>query len=267
MSTEPSQIDANRTAAPRVELLGALFDQVTMRECVSAIEEFVREKVPRVVMTANVSTLIAARRDESLRAAWTSADLVTVDGMALYYGSLLLGTPVRQAVSGSLLFFEVLALARDRGLRVFFLGADMAAVRAASEWATATYAPLSVAGIHHGYFEPARSFEVAEMIRRSGADILLVGMSSPLKECFIHTYRLTMGVPVSIGVGGMFDIAAGRYRLAPNIVRTLCLEWLWRLAQEPRRLWRRYAVTNTVFLGHLLREIVRVRLQSLRAPG
>ena len=238
-----------------------------MRECVSVIEAFVGEAVPRVVMTANVSTLIAARRDESLRAAWMSADLVTVDGMALYYSSLLLGTPVPQAVSGSLLFFEVLALARDRGLRVFFLGAEPAAVLAASEWAAATYAPLSVAGIHHGDFDPARGDEVAELIRRSGADILFVGMSSPLKERFIDTHRLAMGVPVSIGVGGMFDIAAGRRRLAPKVVRTLCLEWLWRLAQEPRRLWRRYAVTNTAFLGLLLREILRVRLQSSRSPG
>ena len=210
--------------------------------------------------TPNVAVLVESRQDESLRTAWESADLVTVDGMAIYYSSHLLGTPVPEAVSASLLFFELLALARDKGLSVFLLGAEDEVVRAASAWAAATYRPLRIAGVHHGYFEPDRAGEVAELIRRSAPDILLVGMSSPLKERFVQAHRDAMGVPVTLGVGGMFDIAAGRCRLAPKLVRKMCLEWLWRLAQEPRRLWRRYAVTNTVFLGLLLREIARLQL-------
>jgi N-acetylglucosaminyldiphosphoundecaprenol N-acetyl-beta-D-mannosaminyltransferase len=245
--------------AARVELLGVGFDYLTTRQCVDAVAAYVDGGAPRVLWTPNVAVLVESRTDGSLRTAWESADMVTVDGMGLYYGSRLLGKPAPEAVSGSVLFFELLALARDRGLSVFFLGAEDDVVRAAGAWAQATYHPLRVAGVHHGYFGPARAADVAESIRRSAPDILLVGMSSPLKERFVSAYRDEMGVPVTLGVGGMFDIAAGRRRLAPAVVRVLCLEWLWRLAQEPRRLWRRYAVTNTVFLGLLMRELARSR--------
>jgi N-acetylglucosaminyldiphosphoundecaprenol N-acetyl-beta-D-mannosaminyltransferase len=247
--------------ANRLVLFGLPFENITMKGAISRIDTYVRSGSAHVVFTANVAMLMQWRRSPRLQRIYQDADMLTIDGMALIYASRLLGTPARESVSGSALFYEVMSLAREKGYRVFLLGADTDVLHAARERLEADYHPVRIVGMHHGYFGSERSAAVADLIRDAKPDILLLGMSSPLKEEFAWTYREHMQVPFTLGVGGMFDITAGRYQLAPGLVRFLCLEWLWRLMQEPRRLWRRYATTNSRFLWLLAGEIVRTRIR------
>ena len=256
------------TAAEHRTLFGLSFDNVDLRQALGRIDEYIRSGRPHMVFSANVFCLFLWRHHPVIQWAYRETDLLTVDGMALFYASRLLGTPIRESVSGSALFFELLALADARGYRVFLLGAEPAVVAEAGQRLTRSYPSLQLVGVHDGYFQPGDEPEVVTQIRAAAPDVLLLGMSSPLKERFAWAYRDHLQVPVIIGVGGMLDIAAGRCRRAPVIVRTACLEWLWRLVQEPRRLCRRYAVTNTLFLGLLLRELLRTYMFRRRdRPG
>lgn len=238
-------------------LFGLRFDDVDRSQALGRLEEYIRSGEPHLVFCANVSALVTWRRDPVLQRVYRETDLLTVDGMALNYASRLLRTPVKESVSGSDLFWDLLGLCEDRGYRVFLLGAEPEVLGRVDERLARSHPGLRLVGTHHGYFGPRSEAEVAERIRAVSPDVLLLGMSSPLKERFALDHRERMGVPVALGVGGMFDIAAGLHRRAPAWVQIACLEWLWRLGQEPGRLWKRYARTNSVFLALLARELLR----------
>jgi len=253
------------TTAQKVSFLGLPFDNLTVSEALDRIEEFIHEGVPRKIFTPNVSLLMSSQRDMFLRSVYQSCDMLTVDGMAIYYALHLLGTPVKASASASLLFYPLLALAQQKGYGVYLLGAREEVVCDAVERLTTEFPGIRIVGWHNGYFDINDASEVVEDIRHTQPDILLVGMSSPLKERFVEMHLQAMNVPVSLGVGGMLDIAAGRAQFAPEWVRKMCIEWLYRLVQEPRRLWKRYATTNSRFLWLLLKEVVKQRLFSVES--
>jgi N-acetylglucosaminyldiphosphoundecaprenol N-acetyl-beta-D-mannosaminyltransferase len=154
---------------------------------------------------------------------------------------------------------RLLEIAAQQRLRVFFLGAREEVVRALVARCAARYPGLVVAGYRNGYFGRESDREVVDQIRRSGAAILFVGMPSPFKEVWCERHREDLGVPVIMGVGGSFDVLAGFIARAPPWMQAAGLEWLWRLALEPRRLWRRYLVTNTIFVARTVVETIRRR--------
>ena len=250
-------------APKKVNFLGLPFDNLTVPEALDRIEEFIHEGVPRKIFTPNVALLMASQRDTFLRSVYQSCDMLTVDGMAIYYALRLLGTPVKSSASASLMFYPLLALAQQKGYGVYLLGAKEDVVCDAVECITNEFPGIRIVGWHNGYFDINDASEVVGDIRRTQPDMLLVGMTSPMKEQFVETHMQTMNVPVSLGVGGMLDIAAGRAQFAPNWVRKMCIEWLYRLVQEPRRLWKRYAGTNSRFLWLLLKEVVKRRIFSV----
>lgn len=249
-----------RVSSGKLVLFGLSFDNLPIGEAISRMDNYITSGMPHMLFTPNVAALIQWRRDPRRQRIYYDTDLLTVDGMALVYASRLLGTPVHGSVSGSSLFFEIMSLARTKGYSVFLLGATADVLSEAREQLEKVYHPVRIVGMHNGYFGSERSLEIADLIRDAQPDILLLGMSSPLKEQFAWTYRTHMNVPLILGVGGMFDIMAGRRRLAPGWVRVLCLEWLWRLVQEPRRLWRRYATTNAIFLWLLGGQMFRLHI-------
>lgn len=243
----------------RLEVLGVAFDNLDSQQVRERLDEAIRQRKPCNVCSVNASLLVEARRNRFLRRVHETAPLLLVDGMAIYYASQLLGTPLRESLSASLLLFDVLEMARQKGYAVYLLGAREDILPSAVVRVRDMYPDIRIVGWHHGYFDMTDAEAVVEDIRRSQADILLVGMSTPLKERFAWHYLAATGVPVCMGVGGMFDILAGRCRLAPPLVRRLCLEWLYRLVQEPGRLWKRYATTIPVFLWLLTAQLVRSR--------
>jgi len=197
------------------------------------------------------------RSDAKLQRFVDQAALVVVDGQPLVWASHLQDDPLPERVTGVNLVEELCALATREGFGVYLLGARRAVIEVAAKRLVDRYPGLDVCGIADGYFEATEAPQRAKAIRESGAKILIVGMGVPRQEEFLESQWDELGIQLAIPVGGSFEVIAGTARRAPVFLQRMGLEWSFRLAQEPRRLWKRYLLTNTQFVFHLLRSAVR----------
>ena len=252
----------------QIQLLGVRFDNLTTAEAADRIEGFIRERRPAKVFARNAAIRVIEDRNPVLHQFYATSDLVTVDGMAFVYLGQLLGRPFKEMTGGPSLWYELLRRAALKSYRVFLLGAREDMLKKAVTRLRQQYPGLQIAGYQHGYFKPEEEDQIVEAIRQSNVDILMVGMSSPMKEGFLERNLHRLGVPACIGIGGAIDVFAGLYKLAPMWMRKACLEWLYRVWQEPRRLLTRYFVSNTRFLLLVVRELTGIGAgRSLKAPG
>jgi N-acetylglucosaminyldiphosphoundecaprenol N-acetyl-beta-D-mannosaminyltransferase len=250
------------TGLPLQEHLGFRVHNVTMDEAVEYVAEAIASRRPTQILQVNFNNLLTARADPELRRIYASAQLLTADGKGLIFGGIVLGKPFREMVSGFLLMERLLQEARDPPWRIFFLGAAPEVLRDAVANAQRLYPNIVIAGSHHGYWKPDQEQQVVDLIAASQADILLVGMSTPLKERFIHRQYQPLGVPVCMGVGGSLDVLAGRARVAPLWLRRCGLEWTLRIFYEPRRMWRRYCFGIPRYAGLVASELVANRYRQ-----
>jgi N-acetylglucosaminyldiphosphoundecaprenol N-acetyl-beta-D-mannosaminyltransferase len=241
----------------RAFLLGCPIDTLTMAETVDRAHEAMRTGKRLQHVALNVAKLVNLRTDPLLAADVMGSDLVGIDGMGIVLAARCLGIPVKERVPGIDLFLETLALCAAKGFRPFFLGATPDIVRKAAEEVARKHPELRLAGTRDGYFRPEQEPEIVAQIRDSGADCLFIGMPTPRKERFLATYRDRLEVPFIMGVGGSFDVLAGYVRRASPRIQAAGLEWLFRVYQEPRRMWWRYARTNTIFAAMLLRAMLQ----------
>lgn len=259
VTTTTDLLAAHRVPERRAVFLGTPVDPLTMDETLAIIDDAMGRRVPLKHVVVNVSKLISMRRDLALRGDVCGSDLINIDGMGVVWGARLAGIPVPGRVAGIDLMDRVLGLCAAKGYRPYILGARREVLDAAIAAIGRRHPGIVFAGWRDGYFGPADEPEVVEAIRRSGADCLFVAMSSPMKERFTQQHRDRLGVPFLMGVGGSIDVFAGYTRRAPPWMQAIGMEWFYRLAQEPRRLWRRYLSTNCVYLGLLAGEVVRAR--------
>jgi N-acetylglucosaminyldiphosphoundecaprenol N-acetyl-beta-D-mannosaminyltransferase len=230
----------------RTPFLGVPVDLLDMAETRRAIADRIASGVPAAHLGVNAANLVLATDDAAYAADLAAADIVTADGQSVVWGARLFGIDVPERVTGIDLMEATLDDARAEGWGIYLLGARPEVVgRLAGLLAERG---VRVVGHRDGYFGADEEERVAGEIRDSGATILYVGMPSPRKERFIVRVARAAGVPLSIGVGGSFDVLAGELRRAPRAVQVIGMEWVFRLLQEPRRLFRRYAVTNARFL-------------------
>lgn len=240
----------------RVSFFGASLDIIDHQQTVAKILDSVRSRRPISHAALNVAKLVNMQTNAELRAAVNECDIVTADGQGIVWGARLFGIPIPERVTGVDLMESLFAAAEQQGLRVFLLGAKPEVVETVVRRLAMEHPNLTVAGYHHGYFwDDVES--VVDQITRAKADMLFVAISSPMKEKFNNRYGERMGVPFIMGVGGSFDVYAGVVPRAPRLLQRLGMEWLFRLAQEPKRMWRRYAVTNTLFAGMLMKGLLR----------
>jgi N-acetylglucosaminyldiphosphoundecaprenol N-acetyl-beta-D-mannosaminyltransferase len=239
-------------AAPTV--LGVPIHALTMDEVLSRVDRAIAGRHRLRIGVVNAAKIVHLRRDRFLREALEACDLVVADGMSVVWASRLLGRPLPERVAGIDLMLGMLRRGTARQYRVYCLGATDAVLDRAVARIAADYPGVRIVGRHHGYFGAAEAPAVAAAIAAARPDILLVAMTSPRKERFIAEWADDLDVPVCHGVGGSFDILAGAARRAPERWQRLGLEWLFRVGQEPRRLWRRYLVTNTIFCALVLQE-------------
>jgi len=254
---------------PKVNLLGLDVHKMWMEEVLGLCEERIVQRQPLLLGVVNVAKLVNSRKNPQLKASVGDADVVLADGTGVVWLSRWLGDPLPERVAGIDLMYRLLERADKKHYRVYFLGAKPEVVEEVVTYVRAHYPALQVAGFRDGYFKAEESGEVAEAIRESRADILFVAMTSPKKENFLSRWSATMDVPICHGVGGSFDVVAGVVKRAPVWIQRAGLEWLYRVIQEPRRMWRRYLVTNTVFAVLCLKEIVGKfpKRIALRAGG
>ena len=243
----------------RVDVLGCSIDPLDLSGSVARCEEIIESRRATQLVAINASKLVALRRDERLKRIVQQCELVHADGQSVVWASRLLGVPIPERVPGIELMFEVLALAERRGYRVYILGARERVLEHAVGEIRKRYPRLNLCGWHHGYFAESDEAALADEISLATPDIVMVAMSSPRKEYWLSEYGRRLGAPLNLGVGGSIDVVAGVTRRAPEWMQRLGLEWAFRMAQEPQRLGRRYAVTNTRFLGLLAAELIRTR--------
>lgn len=261
---DPQQCDTaavDLTAAPAARLpvcdvLGVEINAATCDEVVAYCEASIDRMESLRLGVVNAAKLVQMRSDRLLRESVVTSDLVFADGMAVVWASRLLGSPLPERVTGIDLFERLMASAERRGNSIFLLGAKQDVLVSLVEVISERHPRLRIAGARSGYFSDEESMEVANQIRESSATMLFVGISSPKKEIFLARHGSQLGVAVCHGVGGSFDVVAGKTQRAPELWQRVGLEWLYRLVQEPSRMWRRYLVTNTVFIALVARACV-----------
>ncbi len=245
---------------PIIEFLQCNMHAATMNATIDVILTRIEQEVFTQHVVVNVAKLINMKSDPALKEAVRACDIINIDGMGVVWGARLCKLQVPERVAGIDLFLNLLKEAANRNLTVFLLGAKPAVVENTVSNLLEDYPELSIAGYHHGYFWDNEE-QVVQKIRDSNAALLFVALTSPKKENFINRWQDKLGVRFVMGVGGSFDVVAGKSKRAPEFLQRAGLEWLYRVYQEPRRMWRRYLHTNLQFLLLLLQEMVVVRLR------
>lgn len=225
---------------------------VRMSETVKEIKKNIEKKKLTQHVVVNVAKLVNMRKDPELKKSVDCCDIINIDGMGVVLGARFCGYDIPERVAGIDLFHELLRMSQDSGYPVYFLGAKQEVLDVAVSKLEKMYPKLEIAGAHHGYFWNDEEAVVQE-ISKSGAKLLFVAISSPKKENFINRWKDELGVSFAMGVGGTFDVVAGKVERAPLWMQKYGLEWLFRCIQEPRRMWKRYLVTNSAFALYLLK--------------
>jgi exopolysaccharide biosynthesis WecB/TagA/CpsF family protein len=248
-------------------VLGIGISAATYDEAVAAILAAARQGRRAIVNAAAVHAVVTAARDPTLRKQLNSFDLVVPDGQPVRWAlNLLHRQRLPERVYGPELMLRLCAAARPHGLGVYLYGSTPAVLERLVENLTRRFPGLRIAGWEAPPFRPLRPEEdaqVVERIRRSGARLVFIGLGCPRQDAFAFAHRDALDA-VQICVGAAFDFHAGTKPMAPPWMQRHGLEWLFRLAQEPRRLWRRYLVTNMLFVGLLARQVVTAAWRRCR---
>jgi N-acetylglucosaminyldiphosphoundecaprenol N-acetyl-beta-D-mannosaminyltransferase len=240
-------------------ILGTRVDLVDMDKTLTIIDEFINIKKTHQIVVINVAKIIKALKDNYLKQIIEEADLSGADGTPVVWVSKFFGPKIPGRVNGTDLMEKLVKRSIEKGYRIFFFGAREEVVHKVIKIYKEKYPKLNVAGYRNGYFTKDQELEIAEEIGKSKAHILFVAFGTPKKEKFINKYKNVMNVPVIHGVGGSFDVVAGVTKRAPLWMQEYGLEWLYRVYQEPGRMWKRYLVTNTLFIWYILLHILRLK--------
>lgn len=240
--------DRTVPAAAR-SLFGLDIAPLTLPDTVALAVAAVRAHERMLIGVVNAAKVAKLKADPVLRDSLLESDVLLADGQSVVWASRVLGCPLPERVAGIDLFEALLEVADRDHLRVFLLGARPEVLAQVQAEIARRWPGVVIAGARNGYFDESESGAVAEQIAGTDADMLFLGMTTPKKEIFLGRYGDRLGVPVLHGVGGSFDVLAGVTRRAPLRWQRLGLEWAYRVLQEPGRLWRRYLVTNLLFLG------------------
>jgi N-acetylglucosaminyldiphosphoundecaprenol N-acetyl-beta-D-mannosaminyltransferase len=252
----------------RTNFLGSPIDLLTFDETVALAVEAMLTRKPVQHVAINVAKLVKMRSDAELRRDVTESHIIGIDGAGIVIGARALGIKVPERVAGIDLMQRLLAICSVQHFRPYFFGARRSVLERAIKNAYRYWPGLELAGCSDGYFGQEEEAEIVENIQKSRADCLFIGIPTPRKERFLHRYRDDLGVPFIMGVGGSFDVLAGHVSRAPRGMQRAGLEWLYRVYQEPKRMWWRYFSTNAVYAGLLGKEfVIRNVRGKARAEG
>ena len=245
--------------APRIDILGVGFDPVDLDGAAIRVAGLADARRPSLIVTANTEIVMTARRDAGLRALLAAASLVVADGVGVVWGSRYLGKPLPARVPGIELAERLLSEAARRRWRVYLLGGRPGVAEQAARRLCASYPGLEIAGCAHGYFGPVDEAGVIAAIRAAAPTVLLAGLGTPRQERWLAQHLMPLGSAVAMGIGGALDVWAGRARRAPRLMQAIGLEWLYRLAHQPRRLRRQLTIP------HFMAIVVAKRARDARA--
>lgn len=239
---------------PSINLFGVAISPVTMQEALDRIESFIEKGTPHHVATSDANSILRAQKDEEYAAIIRRAALVTPDGFGVIWGARLMNLPVYERVTGVDMVTGICERATKKGHSIYILGSEPGIAATAAQKLAAQYPGLKIAGTQHGFWkkEGISDEAIVSQIAQAKPDVLFVAFGIPAQEKFIAENLHSLNVPVSIGVGGSFDVYSEKLRRAPIYIQRSGLEWLYRVWQEPWR-WKRMGYVPQ-FMAFALRE-------------
>ena len=245
----------------RIPFMGIYIDNMDANEIFDHVVECVKKKTPVQIVGVNVDQIVTVNKNDTSMKIFHNAELVFVDGKPIQWMCSLLGRKVKARITGPDLMEYICKKGAAMGLNIYLLGAGPGVAMRCGEILEQKYP-----GIHAvGYYSPPFGFQndqeeikkINNMLKESGADLLFVGMGSPKQDIFIYENMAKYCIPVSFSMGAALDFIAGNVKRAPRWMVHCGFEWLHRISQNPKRLWRRYLVTDMVIIPMFIKEIFK----------
>ncbi|MFH1074678.1 MAG: WecB/TagA/CpsF family glycosyltransferase [Candidatus Firestonebacteria bacterium] len=232
----------------KLSLLGVRVDDVSLEEIKSISLSLIAGQKPSMFVSLGSLTVMQARKDQGYKALIDEAELVICDGSGVSSAiKYLTGEKIRRIAGVDLVPFFA-ELSEEKSCKLFLLGAEEDVIKKAADLLKKRFPGANICGYLNGYFDIINSVEVISTIKKASPDILLVGLGQPLQEKWLKDNLKALSVPVTMGVGGSFDVIAGKFARAPVVFRKSGLEWLFRMIIEPCRIKRNFALIGYVFL-------------------
>ncbi len=242
-------------AIPKINILNTTIHNLSITETLALVSKAISQKKQLHHVVVNAGKIVAMQKDEALRKSVNESDIINADGQAVVWAAKILAKPLKERVAGIDLMENLVEMAHQQNHKIFLLGAKEEVVQKVSEIYQDTYSTNLIAGYRNGYFTREDEPQIAQQIANSGAQMLFVAITSPIKENFLYNHRnILKDVPFVMGVGGSFDVVSGLTKRAPIWMQNTGLEWFYRFLQEPKRMWKRYLVGNSTFIWLVLKE-------------
>lgn len=238
----------------RVKFLGVTIDNLTMEETLAKIKQIIANKVPTQHVVMNASKSVMVQKNDKIKGIINACPIVNADGQSVVWASKVLGKGLKERVTGIDLMNNLFDISENEGYKVYLLGASEDVIQTVVNVLKHKYPRLEITGYRNGYFSKEENERVVSDIEKSGADLLFVGFSSPMKEYWLAENLNRLNVPFCMGVGGSFDVLSGKTTRAPLWMQKTGLEWFYRFSQEPKRMWKRYLIGNGLFMYYVLKE-------------
>ena len=239
---------------PRIVISGVTIDVLDEVQTLSLVERYIRGHVPLHLMGVNADKINAAQTDPRLMEIINSCGVINADGASVVLASRYLGKPLPERVAGIDLMMKLVSLSEQKKYKVYLLGAKQAVVEETAKRLRDQFPKLELVGFRNGYFHDEDWPVMADELKRLCPDLIFIGITSPLKENLIEYFQNNGCGGVFMGVGGSFDVISGKIPRAPLWMQKWGLEWLFRVMQEPKRLFKRYFCGNFQFINRIIKE-------------
>jgi len=244
----------------KVELFGIKFDNLTIEEVKNFVVDFIKSGQKGYVVTPNAFHIVMLRKDEEFRKAYEKAKLVLADGVSIIFSSKILGKPLKERCAGADLFIEICKIAAHLNKNIFLLGGTAGSEKIAEQKLKILFPNINVVS-----YSPPFGFEndeeennkIVEMINNSNACVLFICVGAPKGEKWLCKNIDRLKISLAFPFGAALDFFAGTKKRAPKWMQKIGLEWFWRLIQEPKRLWKRYLIGNTIFIFLVIEELIK----------
>lgn len=249
----------------KVDFFGTLVSEINEESQLKRIKETIDSNKPGFVTYTNVHVVVTAKNNNDLQKAINSADIVSPDGAPIVWIAKMRGYKNITKCSGPDMMEKILRMSCIHEYTNYFYGSTNETLNLLKDKLKANYPNLKIAGMYSPPFKELSEEEIHlefEKINRINPDIIWVGLGAPKQELWMAKAVEELGRGVMLGVGAAFDFFAGSKKRAPYWMQKAGLEWLYRLASEPRRLWKRYFVTNTLFIYYLFKSIRNKNVQG-----
>lgn len=238
----------------RIMILNTLIDVLDVQDTINLVEQYVIQKEPLHLMGVNADKINELNSNERMKQIVNSCGIINADGASVVLASKYLGKPLPERVAGVDLMRSLVELSSKKNYSIYLLGAKQEVVEKTAEVLIKDYSHLKIAGIHNGYFKEDKWKEISIELKKKSPDFVFVGITSPMKEYLIEYLQDEGCNSVFMGVGGSFDVISGNIPRAPLWMQKANLEWLFRVIQEPKRLFKRYFVGNWKFVAAIFKE-------------